>query len=184
MSILRKLKSLFGGQEEQPAQPEAAPEIENEPEQPQTLSPEALEEARRREEALLEKLSTFHIAQKDTQNTSFLLMHSYRFERPFDGPDMRALVNGMRWLGFRIYNFSVEIGGASHACESWQEFSRCLSEEAVEAISMLTSFGGVRVNCNISAEGAVHFSHDSSRGVDFSPFEGLFDPEEIEPEGE
>ncbi|MBQ4086115.1 MAG: hypothetical protein IJC54_06055 [Clostridia bacterium] len=182
MSIFRKLKSLFGAAEE-PAP--AEPLQEEEPvEQEPAADEKALEEARRREEALLEALSALHIAQSDTQTSSFLLMHSYRFEAPFDSRTMLHLVNGMRWIGFRLYSFSVRVDGQEIDCESWQSFLRHLGESAVEAVNLLTSFGGVRVNAVVEAGGAVHFSHDSSRGVDLSPFESLFDPEEMPEEAE
>lgn len=182
MSLIKTLKSLFSGAQEAPKQPDITPEEpEQEPDQP-AVDPQRLAEARRSEEELLDRLSEFQILSSESMSRSFLVMQVYRFNRSFDGPDMRTLINGMRWLGFRIYSFSVRIAGEDHECESWQQFSRHLAESPLEAVSMVTSFGGVRVNCVIEAEGSVHFSHDSSRGVDFSPFEGLFDPEEIDPE--
>lgn len=185
MSLVNKLKSLFSGRDaaSEPAKnPVRAEEIE---EQSESAPDErALEEARRQEEALLDKLAEFEIVGCESLSRSFLNMRIYRFERPFDGAAMRTLIGGMRWLGFRLYTFSVRIDGEEIECESWHMFIRHLAESSVESCSLLTSFGGVRVNCTIDAEGSVHFSHDSSRGVDFSPFEGIFDPEEIEPEEE
>ena len=180
MSFLKKIKNMFSGT--QAADVPSAP-IEKEPEAP-AMDEAALAEARKREEALLDKLSQFNIVDIETLSQNFLEMHIYRFEKPFDSADMRNLINGMRWLGFRLYTFSVLANGQEHDCESWQTFIRSLSEGEPEGCSLLTSFGGVRVNCTISADGTVHFSHDSSRGVDFSPFEGIFNPEEIEPEEE
>ena len=180
MSLFKKIKNMFSGTQEAaaPAMP-----AEKEPEAP-IADENALAEARKREEELLERLSQFNIVSSETLSQSFLEMHIYRFEKPFDSADMRNLINGMRWLGFRLYTFSVLVGGQERDCESWQMFIRSLSENEAEGCSLLTSFGGVRVNCTISAEGTVHLSHDSSRGVDFSPFEGIFCPEEIEPEEE
>jgi len=182
MSIMRKLKSLFGAkiEDDTTASAPAAQENAAEPEQAETDD----EATRKREEALLDALANLHIVQRDTQSTSFLLMLSYRFEKPFSVADMRDLIGGMRWLGFRLYSFSVRIAGEEVDCESWHIFTRHLAESPVQAVSLITSFGGVRVNATIDSEGSVHFSHDSSRGVDFSPFESLFDPEEIEPEEE
>jgi len=180
MSIFNKLKTLFASSKEAENTENTAPAEDIAPNEEQPAPDEkTLEEARRREEALLDALSALHIVQSNTQTSSFLLMHSYSFEGPFDGRDLRNLVNGMRWLGFRLYSFSVRSEGESIDCESWQQFSRHLAESKLDGVSLLTSFGGVRVNCTIEAEGSVHFSHDSSRGVDFSPFEGLFDPEDI-----
>ena len=180
MSFLKKIKNMFSG-----AQSAEAPAASIETEQEAPVADEAaLAEARKREEALLDRLAQFNIVDVETLSQNFLAMHIYRFEKPFDSADMRNLINGMRWLGFRLYTFSVLVNAQEHECESWQMFVRLLTEENAEGCSLLTSFGGVRVNCTISADGVVHFSHDSSRGVDFSPFEGIFNPEEIESEEE
>jgi len=183
MSLFKKIKQMFSGAQEAEPAAAAAP-IEEEPASAPAMDEKMLEEARRREEALLERISQFKITASENLSRSFLEMHIYRFEKPFSGVDMHNLINGMRWLGFRLYSFSVLSGGQERDCESWQAFTRALAEGEPEGCSLITSFGGVRVNCTIDAEGSVHFSHDSSRGVDFSPFESLFDPEEIEPEQE
>ncbi len=172
MSIFDKLKRIFASE---PASDE--PEVQEENIVPET---EALAvEASQQEIALLEKLATYQVSDQQELTRNFLAMHVYRFEKPFDGVDMRTLVYGMRWAGFKFYGFGVQLGGEDHPCESWPEFMRMLGEADPEGCNLVTSFGGVRVTCTISAEGYIHMSHDSSRGVDFSPFEELFSPEEI-----
>lgn len=96
MSIFRKLKDIFSAKEEENTAPQPVSEEIDEPEEPAetpVVDEKKLAEARRREEALLDALSALHIAQNDTQTSSFLLMHSYRFEAPFSRLDLHNMVN-------------------------------------------------------------------------------------------
>lgn len=178
MSLFTKLKTLFSGAPETPEAQTAAPV----PEQEDEMQPEATAQADEIE--LLDRLAGYQIVDKQTMTRSCLEMTIYRFAAPFDGADMRTLIRGMRWLGFRVYGFGVRVAGADHECESWQEFMRLLSEAEPDGCSLFTSFCGVRVNCIFSAEGVLHLSHDSSRGVDFGPFDELFNPEELPEEAD
>lgn len=173
MRLFDKLKSIFADTPS-PAPEQVKPAVLA-VEEPDTPSADEME--------LLDKLTRYSIVDAKTMALSALQMRVYRFSEPFDAPDLLTIIRGMRWLGFRLYQFSASVDSTEHECESWQEFVRLLSENTVEQCSLLCAFCGVRVNCVLSSDGVIHLSHDSSRGVDFTPFEELFSPEEA-PESE
>ncbi|MBO4367357.1 MAG: hypothetical protein J5859_01475, partial [Clostridia bacterium] len=129
---------------------------------------------------MLELLDSLPLKAKEEVDNSFTTMHFYRFERELSDEEILAVVKGMKWLGIRFYGFMTNVSGEENACPNWVSFLRTITEDHPESVTLICSFGGVRLSCVIAAEGLITFSHDINRQVDLSPFEGLFDPETAE----